>query len=243
MLTRMGDSMNNLDRGPALLALNDGSVFRGRRLGADVDSVGLVVFNTSMTGYEEMLTDPSYGGQILVPTYPLIGNYGINLNDGESKQIQVKGFVVRDDCDAPSHPYSAMTVHEYLDSNGIAGVSGVDTRAITRRIRSAGVMMGAIVQGDDVDAANAALEAAQWYGDQDWVDAVATDSEFEWHGDGTTGTPARGRNDHQVATRGHRDFLRRFTPTVAYRGYRFRRQAEHPAKHEGAQMRCKGLPI
>ncbi len=188
MLTRMGVSMDNTDRGPALLALNDGSVFRGRRLGADVDSVGLVVFNTSMTGYEEMLTDPSYGGQILVPTYPLIGNYGINLKDGESKQIQVKGFVVRDDCDAPSHPYSEMTVHEYLDSNGIAGVSGVDTRAITRRIRSAGVMMGAIVQGDDVDAANAALEAAQWYGDQDWVEAVATDSEFEWHGDGTTGT-------------------------------------------------------
>ena len=180
--------MSSEMRGPALLTLNDGSVFRGRRLGAAVDSVGLVVFNTSMTGYEEMLTDPSYGGQILVPTYPLIGNYGINLKDAESKQIQVKGFVVRDDCDAPSHPHAEMTVHEYLEANGIPGVSGVDTRAITRRIRSTGVMMGAIVQGDNPDTATAALDAAAWYGDQDWVEEVATKEEFEWHGDGTDGT-------------------------------------------------------
>ena len=180
--------MSSETRGPTLLALSDGSVFRGRRLGAQTDSVGLVVFNTSMTGYEEMLTDPSYGGQILVPTYPLIGNYGINLKDAESKRIQVKGFVVRDDCDAPSHPYSEMTVHEYLEANGIAGVSGVDTRAITRRIRSTGVMMGAIVQGDDTAAANTVLKAAQWYGDHDWVEEVATEEEFDWNGDGTTGT-------------------------------------------------------
>ena len=180
--------MSSETRGPTLLALSDGSVFRGRRLGAQTDSVGLVVFNTSMTGYEEMLTDPSYGGQILVPTYPLIGNYGINLKDAESKRIQVKGFVVRDDCDAPSHPYAEMTVHEYLETNGIAGISGVDTRAITRRIRSTGVMMGAIVQGDDTAAANTVLKAAQWYGDHDWVEEVATEEEFDWNGDGTTGT-------------------------------------------------------
>ena len=177
--------MSSDTRGPALLALNDGSVFRGRRLGAAVESVGLVVFNTSMTGYEEMLTDPSYGGQILVPTYPLIGNYGINLKDAESKRIQVKGFVVRDDCDAPSHPYAELTVHEYLEMNGIPGVSGVDTRAITRRIRSTGVMMGAIVPSDDVDAATAALVAAKWYGDHDWVEEVATEEAFDWRGDGS----------------------------------------------------------
>ena len=171
-------------RGPALLALSDGSVFRGRRLGAEIDTVGLVVFNTSMTGYEEMLTDPSYGGQILVPTYPLIGNYGINGGHGESDRIQVKGFVVRDDCDQPSHPLSQMTVHEYLEKYGIPGISGVDTRAITRRIRSTGVMMGAIVQGDDPDAATAAIEAAQWYGDQNWVEEVSTKKNFEWNGDG-----------------------------------------------------------
>ena len=179
--------MASSSRGPALLALSDGSVFRGRRLGAETESVGLVVFNTSMTGYEEMLTDPSYGGQILVPTYPLIGNYGINLKDAESKQIQVKGFVVRDDCDAPSHPHSEMTIHDYLETNGIPGVSGVDTRAITRRIRSAGVMMGAITPGDDEAAATTALDATKWYGDQNWVDEVATEQEFDWHGDGNDG--------------------------------------------------------
>ena len=113
--------MSSASRGPTLLALSDGSVFHGRRLGAETESVGLVVFNTSMTGYEEMLTDPSYGGQILVPTYPLIGNYGINLKDAESKQIQVKGFVVRDDCDAPSHPHSEMTIHEYLEIKRYSG--------------------------------------------------------------------------------------------------------------------------
>ena len=173
-------------RGPALLALSDGSVFRGRRLGAEIDTVGLVVFNTSMTGYEEMLTDPSYGGQILVPTYPLIGNYGINGEDdhGESERIQVKGFVVRDDCEQPSHPLAKMTVHEYLERDGIPGISGVDTRAITRRIRSTGVMMGAIAQGDDPESATAAIEAAQWYGDQNWVEEVSTKENFEWHGDG-----------------------------------------------------------
>ena len=96
--------------------------------------------------------------------------------------------MVRDDCDAPSHPYSEMTVHEYLEANGIAGISGVDTRAITRRIRSTGVMMGAIVQGDDTAAANTVLKAAQWYGDHDWVEEVATEEEFDWNGDGTTGT-------------------------------------------------------
>ncbi len=192
--------MTSTTRGPALLALNDGSVFRGRRLGADTETVGLVVFNTSMTGYEEMLTDPSYGGQILVPTYPLIGNYGINLQDAESKQIQVKGFVVRDDCDQPSHPHSEMTVHEYLETNGIPGISGVDTRAITRRIRSTGVMMGAIIQGDDTEAATAAIESAQWYGDQNWVEEVTTKEEFEWHGDGTDGT----RPAEELIVRSHR---------------------------------------
>ena len=96
---------SNLGREPELayLLLEDGSVYSGTRLGADVEATGEVVFNTSMTGYQEMLTDPSYGGQILVPTYPLIGNYGVNDDDWESRRIQVRGFVVREDCDDPSH--------------------------------------------------------------------------------------------------------------------------------------------
>ena len=122
-------------RGKVYLVLEDGSVFRGTRLGAEGETTGEVVFNTSMTGYQEMLTDPSYGGQILVPTYPMIGNYGTSEADVESTRIQVNGLVVRDDCEEPSHPLSEGTIHDYLVDNGIPGISGVDTREITRKLR------------------------------------------------------------------------------------------------------------
>ncbi|MDP6107892.1 MAG: carbamoyl-phosphate synthase domain-containing protein, partial [Candidatus Brocadiia bacterium] len=95
---------------PASLVLEDGSVYRGRAFGAAVEAFGEVVFNTSMTGYQEMLTDPSYAGQIVVPTYPLIGNYGINERDFESRKVQVSGFVVREHCARPSNADSTMTV-------------------------------------------------------------------------------------------------------------------------------------
>jgi carbamoyl-phosphate synthase small subunit len=95
-----------------------------------------------MVGYQEMLTDPSYAGQIVVPTYPLIGNYGINEQDFESNKIQVSGFVVREECLEPSHYLSTKTLHQYLAESSIPGIHGVDTRAITRRLRSSGVMMG-----------------------------------------------------------------------------------------------------
>jgi carbamoyl-phosphate synthase small subunit len=126
----------------AFLALEDGSIYEGSSFGADDTTFGEVVFNTSMSGYQEMLTDPSYAGQIVVPTYPLIGNYGINQSDSESKQIQVRGFVVRENCPIPSHWQSSGSLQEYLKSSGIPGLSGIDTRALTRRLRSAGVMMG-----------------------------------------------------------------------------------------------------
>ncbi len=193
----------NSARGRMMLALSDGSVFQGRSLGAEKEATGLVVFNTSMTGYEEMLTDPSYGGQILVPTYPLIGNYGINLKDAESSKIQVKAFVVRDDCDAPSHPYSEMTVHDYLLKNGVPGVSGVDTRAITRRLRSAGVMMGIVMPGEDPASAQQALESTEWYGDHNWVDEVATAEEYDWAGDETDAT----RSSDELGVRAARNSI------------------------------------
>jgi len=100
-----------------------------------------------MMGYQEMLTDPSYAGQIVVPTYPLIGNYGINKQDFESKKIQVRGFVVREECLEPNHYLSTSTLDEFLKEYNIPGIYGVDTRAITRRLRSAGVMTGAITTG------------------------------------------------------------------------------------------------
>ncbi len=170
-------------RGKVYLVLEDGSVFRGTRLGAEGETTGEVVFNTSMTGYQEMLTDPSYGGQILVPTYPMIGNYGTSEADVESTRIQVNGFVVRDDCEEPSHPLSEGTIHHYLVDNGIPGISGVDTRAITRKLRSAGVMMGIITPNDDVETALTTLSKAPRYGEFDVVGNVSTDDIYEWTGD------------------------------------------------------------
>src|SRR3990172_7158331 len=130
--------------GKALLVLQDGTVFAGKPFGAPVRSHGEVVFSTAMTGYQEMLTDPSFAGQILVLTYPLAGNYGINPKDVESKRIQVRGLVVHEACERPSHWRSEMTLHDYLASQGIVGIAGVDTRALPRPLRSAGVMMGTI---------------------------------------------------------------------------------------------------
>ena len=174
--------MNDV-RNEMYLILEDGSVFPGIRLGAEAEATGEVVFNTAMTGYQEMLTDPSYGGQILVPTYPMIGNYGTSEADVESTRVQVNGFVVRDDCDEPSHPLSEGTVHDYLLKNGIPGISGVDTRAITRKLRSAGVMMGIITPGADVLVALDKLAKAPRYGEFDVVGDVSTDEIYGWNGD------------------------------------------------------------
>ena len=162
-------------RGDVYLVLEDGSVFPGKRLGAEGETTGEVVFNTAMTGYQEMLTDPSYGGQILVPTYPMIGNYGTSEADAESTRIQVNGFVVREDCEEPSHPLSEGTVHDYLLKNGVPGISGIDTRAITRKLRSAGVMMGIITPNADIEAALVTLAKAPRYGEFDVVGDVSTD--------------------------------------------------------------------
>ncbi|MCX8213996.1 MAG: carbamoyl phosphate synthase small subunit, partial [SAR202 cluster bacterium] len=116
----------------ATLVLEDGSMFRGRAFGARGETFGEVVFNTSMTGYQEMLTDPSYAGQIVIPTYPLIGNYGINERDFESRRVQVAGFAVREHSTRPSHSMSTTTLDEFLASQGISGIAGIDTRAVTR---------------------------------------------------------------------------------------------------------------
>ena len=137
---------------PTWLVLEDGSSFQGTSFGANGEGYGEVVFNTSMTGYQEILTDPSYAGQIVMLTYPLIGNYGINPETVESKKIQVRGLIVREDCDLPSHWNSEATVAQFLASQGVSGISGVDTRAVTRRLRSSGVMMGIITRDDPQSA-------------------------------------------------------------------------------------------
>ena len=164
----------------AALVLEDGWVFEGRAFGAVHSAHGEVVFSTSMTGYQEMLTDPSYAGQIVVPTYPLIGNYGINERDFESRKVQVSGFVVREHCDQPSHAESTSTLDEFLASQGVPGISGVDTRAITRRLRTHGVMMGAIAIGETPKDALSRLGDLPSYGDVDFVSRVSTESPYEW---------------------------------------------------------------
>jgi carbamoyl-phosphate synthase small subunit len=174
----MGFKMNAVNK-KAALVLEDGSVFEGYSFGADSSAYGEVVFSTSMTGYQEMLTDPSYAGQIVIPTYPLIGNYGINSGDAQSNRIQVSGFVVREECQMPSHSRSVSTLHEYLHSSSIPGLAGVDTRAITRRLRSSGVMMGMITQEPSNEALKT-LSKLPRYDDTDFVKQVTTDKIYKW---------------------------------------------------------------
>ncbi|MBN2239766.1 MAG: glutamine-hydrolyzing carbamoyl-phosphate synthase small subunit [Dehalococcoidales bacterium] len=168
----------------AILALEDGSVHSGYSLGAETDTFGEVVFCTSMIGYQEMLTDPSYAGQILIPTYPLIGNYGINKQDFESAGIRVRGFVVREECPEPSHYLNQRTVHEYLADSGIPGIQGIDTRAVTRRLRSAGVMKGIITSDKTPEEALEALANAPDYGSTDYVKEVTTPEMYRWNFEG-----------------------------------------------------------
>ena len=165
---------------PASLVLEDGSVFQGYAFGAEKSAYGEVVFNTSMTGYQEMLTDPSYAGQIVVATYPMIGNYGVNEQDFESRRVQVSGYVVREHCAEPSHSLSTATLDEFLSSQGVGGISGVDTRAITRRLRSKGVMMGMIAVDETKESVLERLRRLPRYGEVDFVEKVSTDQPYGW---------------------------------------------------------------
>src|SRR6201987_4342420 len=117
----------------ALISLEDGCTFLGQPFGAHGTTVGEVVFNTSMTGYQEVLTDPSYRGQIVTMTYPLIGNYGVNAEDTESRRPQVEGFIVRELSRTPSNYRSGGTLDAYLAEHGVIGLEGIDTRALVRR--------------------------------------------------------------------------------------------------------------
>jgi carbamoyl-phosphate synthase small subunit len=165
---------------PAYLVLEDGSVHQGIGFGAEVEGLGEVVFNTSMTGYQEVLSDPSYAGQLVTLTYPLVGNYGINPQDFESSRIQVGGLIVRENCDQPSHGRSTQSLHEFLASEGIPGISEIDTRAVTKRLRSQGVMLGVITSGDP-DVALKRLQDSPSYDEKDYVATVTTGEEYDWN--------------------------------------------------------------
>ncbi|MFL2645694.1 MAG: glutamine-hydrolyzing carbamoyl-phosphate synthase small subunit [Dehalococcoidia bacterium] len=156
------------------LVLEDGSVFSGIGFGGLSDNSGEMVFNTTMTGYQEVLTDPSYAGQIVNMTYPLIGNYGINLTDSESSKIQVAGMLVRELCDTPSHTLSVENLDNFMKSQHIPGIRQLDTRAIAKRIRTSGVMRGLITDSPDASVALKTLKNLDAYGDINFVNGVST---------------------------------------------------------------------
>ncbi|MCC2589961.1 carbamoyl phosphate synthase small subunit [Chryseobacterium sp. MFBS3-17] len=130
------------------LILESGEVFYGKAFGADQETTGEVVFNTGMTGYQELISDPSYCGQMVCMTYPLIGNYGINRDDYESIEPAIKGLIVKEICDLPSNFRSQMTLDELFKKKNLSGISGIDTRRLTRLLRNAGVVKGKIVSAD-----------------------------------------------------------------------------------------------
>lgn len=141
----------NCEKTIARLILSDGTEFVGYSLGAKGTVIGEIVFTTGMTGYLETLTDPSYFGQIVIQTFPLIGNYGINESDTESEKPWLSGYIIRDCCNKPSNFRSKMSLDEWLESKGIVSIQGIDTRQLTKKIREKGVMNGAIIAGENVD--------------------------------------------------------------------------------------------
>ncbi len=167
---------------PALLALEDGSVFHGRSIGAAGRSTGEVVFNTAMTGYQEILTDPSYCRQIVTLTYPHIGNTGVNGADAESGRVYAAGLVIRDLSPVTSSWRAQRPLGEYLRAEGVVGIAGIDTRRLTRLLREKGAQNGCLVAGPGADAEGAVAAAREFAGlkGMDLAREVSTRESYEW---------------------------------------------------------------
>lgn len=170
----------------AILALEDGLILTGRSFTGPGETSGEVIFNTAMTGYQEVLTDPSYVGQMVCMTYPLIGNYGINPEDIESERIRVEAFIVKECCKTPSNWRSVEPVPDYLRRNNIVGIEGVDTRALTRHLRLHGAKRG-VISTDTVDPAKLVERACAipTMEGQNLADTVTPTSPYVWTGGGT----------------------------------------------------------
>lgn len=167
---------------PAILALADGSIFKGFSIGAPGHTIGEVVFNTSMTGYQEILTDPSYSNQIVTLTYPHIGNTGVNAEDVESTRIHAAGLIIKDLPILTSNFRSSQTLSDYLKSENVVGIAGIDTRKLTRILREKGAQSGAILAGEDATAEKA-LELAKSFGGLAGLDlakVVSTKQSYPW---------------------------------------------------------------
>ena len=173
---------------PAWLVLADGSAYRGEGFGARAEGAGELVFHTGMTGYQEILTDPSYRGQIVCMTCPEIGNVGTNPEDEESDGLRLRALVVRDHVDFPSSWRSNASLQEYLVGNGIPGISGVDTRALVRRIRNSGAMNAVLVSGDcDLEEAGRRAAGLPSMLGQNLVDEVTCSEPYSWTDPGSWG--------------------------------------------------------
>ena len=164
-----------------ILYLEDGTSFTGRALATAGETAGEVVFNTAMSGYQEVLTDPSYAGQIVVMTYPLIGNYGVNDEDAESAKVWVKGFVVKEFCRRHSNFRATSSLIKYLDKNKILAIEGIDTRALTRHLRINGAMK-AVISTEEFDLSKLAekIKKVPSMEGADWVKAVAAKKKYVW---------------------------------------------------------------
>ena len=165
----------------AILALADGRVFHGQSIGAVGETFGEVVFNTSLSGYQEILTDPSYHGEIVTMTYPQIGNYGINTEDVESSKPHLAGFIVKESCEFPSNWRSELSLNDYLQQNNIVGIQGIDTRALVKHIRDHGAQTG-VISTTDLDVASLIEKARKAPGlvGRDLVKEVTTNAPYEW---------------------------------------------------------------
>ncbi|MBI4733772.1 MAG: carbamoyl-phosphate synthase small subunit [Rubrobacteridae bacterium] len=173
--------MSVFDRKRAVLALEDGKVFHGYGFGADGETSGEVVFNTSMIGYQEILTDPSYAGQIVTMTYPLIGNYGVNPVDNESRKPFARGFIVRESSAIYSNWRADGSLQEFMEKYGIVGIEGVDTRALTKHIRSVGALRGVIeIGGNDPEKAIIKAKNSQQMAGADLVKEVTVEKPYSW---------------------------------------------------------------
>lgn len=167
----------------AIIALEDGTLFEGRSFTGPGEVVGEIVFNTSMSGYQEILTDPSYTGQVVTMTYPLIGNYGVNKEDMESASVHPRALLVKEYCACPSNYRSEQTLAEFLQDYGVLGVEGFDTRALVRHIRTKGAMRG-VVSTTDLDPDSLVQKARAWTGlvGQDMVSLVSCKEPYGWAG-------------------------------------------------------------
>ncbi len=164
----------------AILALEDGRCFEGTAFGATGTATGEICFNTSMTGYQEVITDPSYRGQIVSMTYPQIGNYGINPEDAESHEPHIRAFVIEELCEVPSNWRSAEPLSAYLARHRVLGIEGIDTRALTKHLRSLGAMRACVTTELDCDAAIEAARNSPSMEGMDYVKEVSTPESYVW---------------------------------------------------------------